>query len=45
MGIGYSLGANVLTRYLAEEGENSRLVSGCVLGCVRRYIPFNVATY
>jgi len=33
LGIGFSLGANVLTRYLAEEGENSRLNSGCVLGC------------
>jgi hypothetical protein len=34
LGIGFSLGANVLTRYLGEEGENSRLMSGCVLGCV-----------
>ncbi|CAK5277425.1 unnamed protein product [Mycena citricolor] len=33
LGLGFSLGANVLTRYLAEEGENSRLVSGCVLAC------------
>ncbi|KAI0798050.1 AB-hydrolase YheT [Abortiporus biennis] len=32
-GIGFSLGANVLTRYLAQEGEHSRLSSGCVLGC------------
>lgn len=35
LGLGYSLGANVMTRYLAEEGENSRLVSGCALACVR----------
>jgi len=31
LGIGFSLGANVLTRYLAEEGEQSRLNAGCVL--------------
>ncbi|TCD69717.1 hypothetical protein EIP91_006484 [Steccherinum ochraceum] len=31
LGIGFSLGANVLTRYLAEEGERSRLNAGCVL--------------
>ena len=34
LGIGFSLGANVLTRYLAQEGEQSRLAAGCVLGCV-----------
>jgi uncharacterized protein len=34
LGIGFSLGANVMTRYLGEEGENSRLASGCVLACV-----------
>ncbi|KAK7014882.1 AB hydrolase-1 domain-containing protein [Favolaschia claudopus] len=33
LGLGFSLGANVLTRYLAEEGEKSRLVSGCALAC------------
>ncbi|KAF7304864.1 AB hydrolase-1 domain-containing protein [Mycena kentingensis (nom. inval.)] len=33
LGIGFSLGANVLTRYLAEEGEQSRLSSGCALAC------------
>ncbi|KAI0374786.1 AB-hydrolase YheT [Pilatotrama ljubarskyi] len=33
IGVGFSLGANVLTRYLAEEGENSRLVAGCALAC------------
>ncbi|THU85085.1 hypothetical protein K435DRAFT_686298 [Dendrothele bispora CBS 962.96] len=32
-GMGFSLGANVLVRYLAEEGERSRLLSGCALGC------------
>ena len=36
LGIGFSLGANVLTRYLAQEGEQSRLAAGCVLGCVSR---------
>ncbi|KAI0941687.1 hypothetical protein AcW1_003505 [Taiwanofungus camphoratus] len=33
IGVGFSLGACVLTRYLAEEGENSRLAAGCVLAC------------
>ncbi|GJJ12386.1 hypothetical protein Clacol_006628 [Clathrus columnatus] len=33
LGIGFSLGANVLTRYLGEEGYNSQLVSGCALAC------------
>ena len=35
LGIGFSLGANVLTRYLAQEGEHSRLSAACILGCVR----------
>ncbi len=34
IGVGFSLGANVLTRYLAQEGSNSRLVAGCALGSV-----------
>lgn len=34
LGVGFSLGANVLTRYLAQEGEHSRLVAGCALACV-----------
>ena len=34
LGVGFSLGANVLTRYLAEEGAQSRVSSGCVLACV-----------
>ncbi|KAF8636529.1 hypothetical protein AX17_003342 [Amanita inopinata Kibby_2008] len=33
MGIGFSLGANVMTRYLAEEGDQSRLRSCCALSC------------
>ncbi|KAJ7097949.1 AB-hydrolase YheT [Mycena belliarum] len=33
LGLGFSLGANVLTRYLAQEGVQSRLSSGCALGC------------
>ncbi|KAI9061939.1 AB-hydrolase YheT [Trametes sanguinea] len=33
IGLGFSLGANVLIRYLAQEGEESRLVAGCALGC------------
>ncbi|KIK64813.1 hypothetical protein GYMLUDRAFT_195274 [Collybiopsis luxurians FD-317 M1] len=32
LGLGFSLGANVMVRYLAEEGERSRLTSACVLG-------------
>ena len=35
LGLGFSLGANVLTRYVAEEGEKCRLVSACALACVR----------
>ncbi|KAG6832398.1 hypothetical protein H0H92_002666 [Tricholoma furcatifolium] len=33
IGLGFSLGANVMTRYLGEEGEHSRLSSGCALAC------------
>ncbi|KZS89895.1 AB-hydrolase YheT [Sistotremastrum niveocremeum HHB9708] len=33
VGVGFSLGANVMAKYLEEEGEMSRLASGCVLGC------------
>ncbi|KAJ7594733.1 Alpha/Beta hydrolase protein [Mycena floridula] len=33
IGLGFSLGANVLVRYLAEEKEESRLSSAAVLGC------------
>lgn len=33
IGLGFSLGANVLTRYVAEEGEESRLVAGCAVAC------------
>ncbi len=40
LGIGFSLGANVMTRYIAEEGENSRLRSGCALSCVSRSYVF-----
>lgn len=38
LGIGFSLGANVLTRYLAEEGTHSRLNAGCVLGSVSLHV-------
>lgn len=34
LGVAFSLGANVLIRYLAQEGEQSRLTSACVLACV-----------
>ncbi|KAG7445503.1 AB-hydrolase YheT [Guyanagaster necrorhizus] len=33
LGLGFSLGANVIVRYLAEEKEHSRLSSACVLAC------------
>lgn len=33
LGVGFSLGANVLTRYLAQEGERSRLMAGVAVGC------------
>ncbi|KAJ7756513.1 Alpha/Beta hydrolase protein [Mycena maculata] len=33
LGLGFSIGGNVMLRYLAEEGVNSRLCSACVLGC------------
>ncbi|CCL99146.1 uncharacterized protein FIBRA_01161 [Fibroporia radiculosa] len=33
LGIGFSLGANILTRYLAEEGKHSRLAAGCAVAC------------
>jgi len=33
LGLGFSLGANVLTRYVAEEGEDCRLAAVCVLAC------------
>lgn len=34
IGLGFSLGANILTRYLGEEGPRSRLRAGIVLACV-----------
>ncbi|KAG8954249.1 hypothetical protein FRC04_000472 [Tulasnella sp. 424] len=33
LGVGFSLGANVLTRYVGEEGGNSRLKTAVVLAC------------
>ena len=35
LGLGYSLGANIMTRYVSEEGVDSRLSSAVVLSCVR----------
>lgn len=32
-GLGFSLGSNVMTRYLAEEGDQARLHSACALAC------------
>ncbi|KZT66449.1 AB-hydrolase YheT [Daedalea quercina L-15889] len=31
IGVGFSIGANILARYLAEEGEDSRMIAGCTL--------------
>ncbi|KAJ7475904.1 AB-hydrolase YheT [Mycena latifolia] len=33
LGLGFSMGGNILVRYLAEEGANSRLSAACILGC------------
>jgi predicted alpha/beta-fold hydrolase len=48
LGVGFSLGAGILIRYLAEEGTASRLISGCALGCVSqnyRPVPFTDGRY
>ena len=47
LGIGFSLGANVITRYVAEEGDGCRLVSAVALGCVRTCycVPWLAFTY
>jgi hypothetical protein len=34
LGLGFSLGSNVITRYLAEEGTQARLHAACALACV-----------
>lgn len=38
VGLGFSLGANVIVRYLAEEKDMSRLSAACVLSCVSRTV-------
>lgn len=42
VGLGFSLGANVLIRYLAEEGERTRLRAGCALACVSTVVLLSV---
>jgi predicted alpha/beta-fold hydrolase len=42
-GLGFSLGSNVMTKYLAEEGERTRLHSGCALACVRTYATLRLS--
>ncbi|KAJ7589036.1 Alpha/Beta hydrolase protein [Mycena floridula] len=37
LGLGFSMGANKMTRYMAQEGLNSRLNSACLLCC-----PWNI---
>ncbi|KAJ7903430.1 AB-hydrolase YheT [Mycena olivaceomarginata] len=39
LGLGFSIGGNVLVRYLAEEGVNSLICSACILGC-----PWDIKT-
>jgi len=34
LGLGFSLGSNILTRYLGEEGHQTRVHAACVLSCV-----------
>lgn len=36
-GVGFSLGASVLARYMGEQGEGCLLTAGCVMGC-----PWNI---
>jgi len=43
IGVGFSLGANVLTRYIAEEGTDSRLVAGCAMACPWDLAKNNIA--
>lgn len=38
LGIGFSLGANLLLKYVEEEGDQCRLRSATVLGCVRPFL-------
>lgn len=45
IGVGFSLGANVLTRYLAQEGPDCRLVAGCALGSVSTPIWHRLAIH
>ncbi|KAJ7650200.1 AB-hydrolase YheT [Roridomyces roridus] len=33
LGLGFSVGANIMVRYLAEQGSNSLLSSACVVAC------------
>lgn len=42
VGIGFSLGANVITKYLGEEGVNSRLAGACVLACLSSDSPLTL---
>jgi len=37
-GLGFSIGANAMTRYIAQEGIQTRLQSACVLACVSELI-------
>jgi uncharacterized protein len=42
LGLGYSLGANIMTRYAAEEGRHCRLTAACVMANVCFVFGVNV---
>lgn len=41
-GLGFSLGAGVMIKYIAEERRQTRLQSVCALGCVRESTLFKL---
>lgn len=43
LGLGFSLGANVMIRYLSEEGDKCRLRAACGLGCVRIFASVDLS--
>lgn len=45
LGLGFSLGSNVITRYLGEDGKLTRLHAACVLACVSCFLNPLIDTY
>jgi predicted alpha/beta-fold hydrolase len=45
LGVGYSLGANIITRYAAEEGKNCRLAAACIMANVGSAVHLNMMLY